>query len=115
MVGGVACPALLLRRSGVAAVTCLSSGKNLDAPRPVADPRRCSDTPLRVLLVIGWLSLIGRDHANLDLRTRGSTTLEANFSFGGTATPLPAALPMFRGDAGPIGLLARRRKQKRTA
>jgi hypothetical protein len=32
-----------------------------------------------------------------------------------TATPLPAALPMFMGGAALIGLLARRRKQKRAA
>lgn len=32
-----------------------------------------------------------------------------------SATPLPAALPMFIGGAGLIGLLARRRKQKRAA
>jgi hypothetical protein len=32
-----------------------------------------------------------------------------------SATPLPAALPMFLGGAGLIGLLARRRKQKLTA
>jgi hypothetical protein len=32
-----------------------------------------------------------------------------------SATPLPAALPMFAGGAGLIGLLARRRKQKRAA
>ena len=31
---------------------------------------------------------------------------------GGTATPLPAAFPLFAGGLGVIGLLARRRKRK---
>jgi hypothetical protein len=34
---------------------------------------------------------------------------------GTATTPLPAALPLFAGGLGAIGLLARRRKQKREA
>ncbi len=34
---------------------------------------------------------------------------------GGQNTPLPAALPLFAGGLGVVGLLARRRKQKQTA
>ena len=45
-----------------------------------------------------------------------NVTFDANFTFGSTsATPLPATLPLFAGGAGLIGLLARRRKQKRAA
>ena len=46
--------------------------------------------------------------------TDGNTFTEAftaTFEVG-TATPLPAALPLFAGGIGLIGLLARRRKQK---
>jgi hypothetical protein len=38
-----------------------------------------------------------------------------NFTVEATATPLPAALPLFAGGLGVIGLLARRRKRKAAA
>ena len=43
-------------------------------------------------------------------------TFDADFSFGAaSATPLPAALPMFIGGAGLIGLLTRRNRKRHSA
>ena len=50
-----------------------------------------------------WETFLGLDAA-----------FHADFS-DGTATPLPAALPLFAGGLGVIGLLARRRKRKKIA
>jgi hypothetical protein len=49
-------------------------------------------------------------------QTSGTVTLMDDITLnGGTATPLPAALPLFAGGLGVIGLLARRRKRKAIA
>ena len=41
-----------------------------------------------------------------------SGTAAANFTFSGSATPLPAALPLFASGLGALGLLGWRRKRK---
>jgi len=49
------------------------------------------------------------------LLTRKPFTNQVSGLATDTATPIPAALPLFAGGLGLIGLLARRRKRTKTA
>lgn len=51
-------------------------------------------------------------NADIDVNVTGNVLLG---STAVTATPLPAALPLFAGGLGMIGLFSRRRKQKKAA
>jgi hypothetical protein len=75
---------------------------------------------------ITWADFLARDGSalvafvTLDVDGGFSSTQQAfidNFVVGGaaTATPLPAALPMFLGGAGLVGMALRRRKRKNFA
>jgi hypothetical protein len=52
---------------------------------------------------------------SFDLVTGLTNVITASFDVNSTATPLPAALPLFATGLGGLGLLGRRRKRKAQA
>jgi hypothetical protein len=75
------------------------------------------DTTNLTVTGYGFATLTGFDNTPgfFSLTSQGTSGTNVSFSTTVNATPLPAALPLFAGGLGVIGLVARRRKRNRVA